>query len=122
MFGYAVYDLIFGNGGADSLFGNAGSDTLYGNSGNDLLFGGAGNDLLFGGTGNDRFFLDGNSFDLVVDFTSGEDLIQLTGTFSDFSFSSQGTTTNILFNNSLIGIVNGTIDTSAVSVDLVFVA
>ena len=45
--------------------------------GNDVLDGGAGNDTLFGGRGDD-LFITGNGADTILDFTVGEDRIDLT--------------------------------------------
>ena len=43
-----------------------------------LLFGGAGNDILVGGAGNDVFlFTGGGGNDVVLDFTPGEDILQI---------------------------------------------
>lgn len=66
------------------LFGREGNDTLTGGSRNDTLEGGAGNDVLTGGGGADDFRfteedLDSGAgrFDLVEDFTLGEDTLSL---------------------------------------------
>lgn len=87
-----------GNGGNDVLHGGAGNDVLHGHAGKDILFGGAGNDVLDGGArddvleggaGADRFvFSKGYGLDVIVDFTHGEDIIDLRGlgafrTFTD---------------------------------------
>ncbi|MEO9124210.1 MAG: calcium-binding protein, partial [Microcoleus sp.] len=53
-------------------------DNLSGNRGNDFLRGGAGNDTLTGGAGRDTFVLGaGLGADTIVDFTKGQDSIQL---------------------------------------------
>ena len=67
------------------LSGLAGNDTLYGNGGNDTLIGGVGTDHMTGGSGNDMFvFADGDfggttasTADEIVDFTGGQDKIDL---------------------------------------------
>ncbi|QJQ33816.1 hypothetical protein GV829_14230 [Sphingomonas lacunae] len=93
--GDAGDDELFGKGGNDHLSGGSGDDLLEGGKGSDMLFGGEGNDMLFGGKGMD--YLDGGAGadilvggkgsdtfvfgddDLVLDFKSGEDLIDLSG-------------------------------------------
>ncbi|MCT7997325.1 SGNH/GDSL hydrolase family protein [Laspinema olomoucense] len=96
-------DLIFGNQADDTLYGGDGDDTLYGgkdsdrlegNGGNDLLSGDLGSDTLSGGEGQNRFQI-GRRFDVpgflstggptldhadwIMDFTPGQDLIELLG-------------------------------------------
>jgi serralysin len=84
--------------GADYLLGNAGDDVLRGRRGNDRMVGGEGNDALSGGTGGDYLvgnegadvFLysdveesqnvvvnGANQLDQIVDFTQGQDKIDL---------------------------------------------
>ncbi|MEQ8334582.1 DUF4347 domain-containing protein [Nisaea sp.] len=80
-------DILYGGQGADylgggtdndSLCGNLGADTLAGSDGADTLVGGGGNDHLTGGNGADLFhFGDGDGADLVLDFTVGEDKIEV---------------------------------------------
>ena len=96
-------DELRGGRGADDLRGGDGNDRLRGQQDNDLMVGGDGNDLLVGGAGDDvligdagfdrlrggdgadtfRFrsaddSLRGERLDRVLDFTSGEDRIDLT--------------------------------------------
>ena len=104
-------DILQGNDGDDTLSGDIGNDTLQGGAGNDLLSGGGGNDELTGGTGNDvmsggagtNIFTfaspsDGEAnpgdnadtigagfHNLISDFTSGVDTIQLTNGVSEFN-------------------------------------
>jgi VCBS repeat-containing protein len=69
---------LSGGDGNDLLFGNAGHDTLNGGSGKDLLVGGSGNDTMTGGSGNDQFvFATGFGKDIIIDFESGHDKIDL---------------------------------------------
>jgi Ca2+-binding RTX toxin-like protein len=88
----------FGSGGDDYLQGNAGNDVLEGGRGNDRMVGGAGNDTVWGGFGGDYLVGEGgadvfkyvaveesqyivvdgiNQADQIVDFTQGEDKIDL---------------------------------------------
>lgn len=104
--GLAGNDILHGDDGNDTLFGGStqdgnvfldgffdhdylnggmGDDTLYGGVGNDILVGEAGHDTLKGGAGNDTFefhlFSDSPNFlppDVITDFTSGGDKIDLT--------------------------------------------
>jgi Ca2+-binding RTX toxin-like protein len=78
--GTASANRIDGNAGADSLSGADGDDQLFGQDGNDILSGGTGSDLLRGGAGADTFiFATGFDRDVIADFTSGADLIDLRG-------------------------------------------
>ncbi len=96
-------DFVRGDGyaaspGDDYLQGNAGDDVLYGDGGNDRMVGGTGNDTLSGGLGGDylvgnegadifQYFaveesqnvtINGvNQLDQIVDFTQGQDKIDL---------------------------------------------
>ncbi len=76
---------LFGYDGKDNLRGEAGNDRLSGGNGNDLLVGGLGLDSLSGGFGNDTFRFEtaagANNRDVLLDFTSGEDIINLKDTF-----------------------------------------
>lgn len=91
--GNATANTLTGNTGSDTLDGAAGNDTLFGGAGNDRLIGGTGIDSMTGGTGNDTFvFVAGSSGtatgqrDRIVDFTIGQDVIDLLGFNTDFSF------------------------------------
>lgn len=95
-------DTLAGGGGADKIFGNPGDDLLKGNGGNDTLSGGVGQDTLIGGAGSDRltggfgadhfvFLRAGESRagpgrDVITDFTSGVDKIDLSALNADLSF------------------------------------
>ncbi|MCJ1902721.1 MULTISPECIES: M10 family metallopeptidase C-terminal domain-containing protein [Paracoccus] len=84
VFGGEGNDTLIGGAGHDSLFGGAGDDLLQGGDGSDTLAGGAGSDTLAGGLGADVFVfsaaedLDG-SIDVILDFQSNEDRIDLSG-------------------------------------------
>ena len=71
-------DVLVGDDSANLLDGIAGDDELWGGAGDDELWGGDGNDRLSGGGGDDvfRFNFD-HGDDIIVDFTDGEDLIDL---------------------------------------------
>ena len=83
LFGGADNDVLYGNQDSDSLYGGAGGDALYGGQGDDFIIGGAGADVLFGNLGADTFqyFATSDSpvggSDLIADFTSGVDKIEL---------------------------------------------
>ena len=75
-------DTSNGDGGNDTIYG--GSDTINSNNGGDTIIGGFGSDLLTGSNGDDRFVYlsvaDSNAaqFDVISDFKSGSDRINLT--------------------------------------------
>ena len=76
---------IYAGDGADVIVGGARSDEIWGRGGDDLITGRLGGDVLRGGDGNDMF--DYNALaestaafrdrDLILDFTSGSDKINL---------------------------------------------
>ena len=70
----------------ENLTGSAsGSDNLTGNAGENVLSGQGGNDVLAGEGGSDTFvFEQGTDQDIVTDFESSDDLLDLT----DFGFGS----------------------------------
>lgn len=77
-------DTLLGGAGNDRLYGGAGRDRLSGGPGNDTLHGGAGNDVLIGGAGRDVFLFNtradfDGSTDQIMDFTRGEDKIDMRG-------------------------------------------
>lgn len=83
--GNGAHNILTGNEGDNILNGGAGNDQLYGGDGHDILIGGTGADRLTGGTGNDIFRFtslsdlglgDGKQ-DVIVDFTHGEDKLEL---------------------------------------------
>ncbi|MBP0004242.1 MAG: hypothetical protein J7642_11085 [Cyanobacteria bacterium SBC] len=120
LIGFGASDYVHGNQGDDGVFGNGGDDTLRGGIDNDTVRGGAGNDEVFGdrgddfisgdrgvdtltgGSGTDRFFLvsghggsSADTTDLVLDFTDGEDRLELDAslTLSELDIA-QGTGSN----------------------------
>ncbi len=74
-----------GGSGNDLLIGNAAANILEGGAGNDILYGGGGRDTLWGGAGADTFVFGAASDstfdepDWIMDFTSGQDKIDLSG-------------------------------------------
>ncbi|MEG3857172.1 Ig-like domain-containing protein [Microcoleus sp. Z1_C4] len=105
-------DILGGCAGNDTLFGGADNDTLTGGKGNDLLDGGMGNDSLIGGSGNDIFALKaGQGFDIIADFTLGQDLIGLSGGLSfgqlEITQNTQGTLIKNLLTGEQLGVMVG---------------
>lgn len=105
--GGAGNDRFTGNASANILLGNAGADTLSGGAGADTLNGGAGKDFLTGGADADRdvFIFNtatdsalGKGRDVITDFHSGSDVIDLhlidanAGISADQAFTFTGTT------------------------------
>jgi Ca2+-binding RTX toxin-like protein len=84
-------DYLQGNAGDDMLFGDRGNDRIVGGVGNDTVSGGLGGDYLVGNEGADIFqytaveesqnvLINGvNQLDQIVDFTQGQDKIDLSG-------------------------------------------
>ena len=99
-----------GGGGNDIMIGNSASNRLNGGAGNDVISGGAGVDFVTGGSGNDTFIADINgatvsskrgsiSLDVITDFVSGSDKIDLAGIDAkpqagDQAFTFRGTSAN----------------------------
>jgi serralysin len=92
-FGTRIENAIAG-AGDDSLTGNNASNLLIGNGGNDVILGGKGTDRIEGGAGGDVFAFGGPgdsmdytyrsdgkklSPDIITDFVSGVDKIDLSG-------------------------------------------
>ncbi|WP_373533702.1 FG-GAP-like repeat-containing protein [Microcoleus sp.] len=83
LLGEQAQDLLLGQEGNDTLCGGSENDTLLGGKGNDILSGVGGFDSLLGGVGNDIFVLCPEvEFNLIADFTKGEDAIGLSGGFT----------------------------------------
>ena len=94
LYGGGNNDVLDGGAGADILEGALGDDRLDGKAGNDILNGGAGHDTLVAGDGHDT--LTGSfgadvfvftpppagqqgAINVITDFRSGEDVIDMTG-------------------------------------------
>ncbi len=110
--GFDGDDVLGGLQGDDVLNGGAGNDNLSGNRGHDWLRGEAGNDILTGGAGRDTFVLGvGLGADTIVDFTLGQDSIQLVGdlNFGKLSLSAGNNATLIRLasNNQLLAVLIG---------------
>ncbi|MEW9855446.1 cellulase family glycosylhydrolase [Novosphingobium sp. M1R2S20] len=80
--GNAGSNAIHGGAGDDQINGGAGADRLWGGDGNDVLTGGLDGDWLSGGPGKDvfKFALNDSTSsnpDVIADFTSGIDIINL---------------------------------------------
>lgn len=103
--GYTGDDTLSGGGGNDYIEGGSGDDTIYGGAGLDRIYGGAGEDTLEGGEGDDELhggedadtfvFKPGHGNDRILDFTNGEDTIDLTAItgitgFEDLTISKSG--------------------------------
>lgn len=93
LYGGAKRDKLFGGAGFDTLYGGADNDVLKGNAGIDTLEGGMGKDTMFGGSGVDTFvFTDAaesatnSSADVIKDFESGTDFIDLSNMVSGLTF------------------------------------
>lgn len=89
-----------------NLTGTNADETLSGGNANDILNGQGGNDTLSGGAGLDIFVAGQNSGnDIILDFTDGEDLIDLTAlsgtinSFDDLTITQNGANAVISFDN-----------------------
>lgn len=75
----------------ENAIGGSGSDRLIGNRANNVLTGGAGGDELWGVGGRNTFKYDQASdstyddADLIMDFTSGQDTIDLTALATEYA-------------------------------------
>ncbi|MEM7507528.1 MAG: M10 family metallopeptidase C-terminal domain-containing protein [Pseudomonadota bacterium] len=82
---------VFGGEASDRLYGRAGADVIEGDFGDDSLYGNAGQDLMVGGPGADAFIyfrltdsrVGFGRRDLITDFESGTDKIDLSRVDAD---------------------------------------
>ncbi|MEM7761308.1 MAG: M10 family metallopeptidase C-terminal domain-containing protein [Cyanobacteria bacterium P01_A01_bin.40] len=128
MVGSSYADILMGNqrandlaagGGTDTLIGGGGADTLTGADSTELLPGYSEYDTLTGGDGADTFAL-GDSFGAyyqdfgfatITDFDWIEvDKIQVFGTSSDYTIENIDNSTDIYFQDDLIGSITNTND------------
>lgn len=78
-------DRLNGDAGNNVIDGKGGNDIINGGAGNDTIYGGAGYDTMTGGAGNDIFAFRSaaeigskpGARDIITDFTSGQDKIDL---------------------------------------------
>jgi Ca2+-binding RTX toxin-like protein/subtilisin-like proprotein convertase family protein len=82
--GNSLANTLYGNNNTVgmSLDGGAGADLIFGSNFADTIIGGSGNDILVGLSGNDlfKYISNGNmGDDLVIDFITGADRIDLSG-------------------------------------------
>ena len=99
------------DGANDILNGGAGLDKINGGAGKDIITGGAGKDTMTGGAGADTYKWDGaadatgndaaNQADVIVDFKTGEDTIDL---------STASSASGLLATNDTVIIADGTND------------
>ena len=76
--GSAFDDSLRGDEFANRLFGGDGGDVVLGRGGDDTIAGEAGSDVLVGGGGADAYAVsDGDGIELIVGFSSGEDVLDL---------------------------------------------
>ena len=109
-YGVTIENAVGGKGN-DLIIGNSASNRLSGGAGDDIINGGAGTDYLTGGSGSDTFIGDVNgatyvtkrgtlSLDVITDFVSGTDKIDLRGidadatSFGDQAFKFGGSSAN----------------------------
>lgn len=84
-------DTLDGGDGNDELRGSAGNDTLLGGNGDDRLIGSSGADVHTGGADDDTFVIGyfdsgtGVDADRITDFTSGDDIVDLSAWDADFN-------------------------------------
>lgn len=107
-------DDVYGASGNDRIAGGSGFDYLNGGTGNDKLLGGTGNDALVGGAGVDMFqFNFGDGRDIIYDFASGTDWLDLRGTGSIDQF-------DLFFSDVIVnGLLSTEIDYGSGSITLV---
>ncbi len=103
-------DIILGDDGADVLYDGLGDDIILGGEGDDVFYIGGGKDLITGGNGRDIFSFESlvsssnTNLDYILDFTKGEDTIDLSGlgiaSFNNLNITNDGIDTMVMDNNS----------------------
>ncbi len=123
-------DTPFGVGNElnNRITGSASANWLLGGAGDDILNGGAGNDVLFGEAGADSFvFTRGTGGDVIGDFTTGTDRIDLSAygltwqTIQNSMHENGGTTAIDLGNGDFI-VLNGVARASLTQGDFILSA
>jgi len=119
-------DILGGCEGNDTLYGGKNNDSLTGGQGDDILYGELGNDSLIGGSGNDIFVLNsGQGFDVIADFTSGQDLIGLSGGLSfsllEITQNTQGTIIKNVLTGEELGVMIGVSANAITSADFLLI-
>ena len=102
LYGGEGSDVVNGGGGQDRLFGQAGDDTMISGSGADILVGGAGSDSFVFRSANDSA---PNACDVIKDFVSGLDRIDLQAI--DANFDGSGNQSFIFIGDEAFGQVAG---------------
>lgn len=111
LFGGNQNDTVSGGDGNDTLFGGSGDDTIFGDADNDDIFGGNGQDLVDGGSGDDTIrpsggddtltggsgadlfiFANDHGEDIIMDFATTDDTLNLAATVTDFTSLADVTT------------------------------
>lgn len=116
-------DTMTGAAGTDNLWSQAGDDLLSGGAGADSLSGGLGDDVLSGDAGQDVFgFAHNQGHDVITDFESGTDLLQLFGASNSFDGL---TVTQDTFGNAVLELGSGQltlleVSAAALSAEFVF--
>lgn len=98
IYGGVNNDTLSGGGGNDNIFGAAGDDILSGGDGDDQIDGGLGGDILTGGAGSDTFLSSGfgnGAVDIINDFESTSDTLELRGFFESLNDVIAATTENM---------------------------
>jgi len=119
-------DILGGCEGNDTLYGGEDNDSLTGGKGDDILYGELGNDSLTGGSGNDIFVLNsGQGFDVITDYTSGQDLIGLSGGWSfsllEITQNPQGTIIKNVLTGEELGVMIGVSANAITSADFLLI-
>ena len=108
-----IIENAIGSNQRDYLKGNEFANTLIGNDGDDVLEGQAGADTYTGGDGFDTFVLNViEQGDVITDFTTGEDTINLASSGFAFSFAGNASLSGnagelVYVNGKLLGDVDG---------------
>jgi serralysin len=92
-------ETLLGGSGNDRLSGLAGDDRLQGQGGADKLRGGDGDDVLDGAAEDTFLFRARDGADTLMDFTAGEDHIQIIGakSLSNINFDAKGADVEISY-------------------------